>query len=230
MVTLSNQAKAAAAKAQSDQDAADRFQAYVESSRLSSAEANAGDTLRGILDANTPPADQQPATTSATSSGAQIEAIVARIKTLAGASQQQQFQPFTPTKTLSNSLTFGGYTLTLDTNASTQYFGIELGGDGVQAYNKHFGPRDGAAGSTAVRPGVEISIGIPNNNNQAIDAITITQNLTTASSVTTSSSSAGSTSESSVSAQSSSITFLVNYATGQISVEQSAATVSARST
>jgi hypothetical protein len=34
---------------------------------------------------------------------------------------------------------------------------------------------------------------------------------------------------SSVNAQSSSVTFLVNYATGQISVEQSAASVSARS-
>ncbi len=155
---------------------------------------------------------------------------MAQIKALADASQQQQFQPFTPTKNLSNSLDFGGYTLTLDTNPNTQYFGIELSGKGVRAYSKHFGPSDGAAGSEALPPGIEISAGIPNSNNQAIDAITITQNLTTASSGTAFSSSAGSISESSVSAQSSSITFLVNYATGEISAEQSAATVSAQST
>jgi hypothetical protein len=79
-------------------------------------------------------------------------------------------------------------------------------------------------------PGVAISASIPNNNNEAEDAITITQNTATASSASISSSSAGSISASSVSAQSSSITFLVNYATGQISVEQSAAAVSAQST
>jgi hypothetical protein len=78
-------------------------------------------------------------------------------------------------------------------------------------------------------PGAGISIGIPNNNNEAIDAITITQNLATASSASVSSSSAGSISTSSVNAESSSITFLVDYATGQISVEQSAMSVSARS-
>jgi hypothetical protein len=119
--------------------------------------------------------------------------------------------------------------LTLDTNASTQYYGIELSGNGVQAYSKHFGPSDGGGGATALPPGVAISGGIPNNNNEAIDAITITQNLATATSVS-SSSSAGSISTSSVNAESSSITFLVDYATGQISVEQSTASLSAQST
>jgi hypothetical protein len=225
VVTLSDQAKAAVAKAQSDQAVADRLQAYVEAHRVDATKTTATGSLQSILDTNTQPADPQP-----TTGGSKVEAIVAQITTLASANQPQPFQTFTPTKSLSNSVTFNGYTLTLDTNASTQYYGIELSGNGVQAFNKHFGPSDGAGGSSGSPPGVGISIGMANSNNEAEDAITITQNLATATSASTSSSSGSSISTSSVNAQSSSITFLVNYATGQISVAQSAASVSAQST
>jgi hypothetical protein len=231
-VTLSDQAKtAAAANIQSDQDAANRLQAYVDERRANNASTKTGApvSLQSILETvaqstDTPPADAQPTT------GSRVEAIVAQIKSLAAANDPQPFQPFTPTKSLSNSVTVDGYTLTLHTNASTQYYGIELSGNGVQAYSKHFGPSAGGGGDTALPPGGGISIGIPNNNNEAIDAITVTRNIATASSASISSSSAGSISTSSVNAQSSSITFLVNYATGQISAEGSAASVSARST
>jgi hypothetical protein len=225
VVTLSDQAKAAVAKAQSDQAVADRLQAYVEAHRVDATKTTATGSLQSILDTNTQPADPQP-----TTGGSKVEAIVAQITTLASANQPQPFQTFTPTKSLSNSVTFNGYTLTLDTNASTQYYGIELSGNGVQAFNKHFGPSDGAGGSSGSPPGVGISIGMANSNNEAEDAITITQNLATATSASTSSSSGSSISTSSVNAQSSSITFLVNYATGRISVAQSAASVSAQST
>jgi hypothetical protein len=129
-------------------------------------------------------------------------------------------------------VTVDGYTLSLNTNASTQYYGIELSGNGVQQYNKHFGPCDGASGGggNPLPPGVEISGQFGLNNNEAEDSITVTRNLASASSASASSSSAGSISTSSVNAQSLSITFQVNYATGQISVAQSAASVSARST
>ncbi len=226
VVTLSDQAKAAAAKAQSDQAAADRLQAYVEAHRVNAGQTGTTDSLRSILGAGTQPADAQP---SQPSTGSKVEAIVAQIKTIADAGQPQPFQSFTPTKSLSNSVTFDGFTLTLDTNASTQYYGIELGGNGVQAFNKHFGPSAGAGGSGQLPPGVGISIGTVGND-QAEDAITITRNVATASSASASSSSAGSIAASSVNAQSSSITFLVNYATGQISVRESAASVSAQST
>jgi hypothetical protein len=231
VVTLSDQAKAAAAKAQSDQAAADRLQAYVDAHRVKSTgtgtKTTATDSLQSILDAGTHPADAQPVEPT---TGSKVEAIVAQIKATANANAPQPFQAFTPTKSVSNSVTFNGFTLTLDTNASTQYYGIELSGNGVEAFNKHFGPSAGAGGTTALPPGVGISIGIADGNNEAEDAITITQNLATASSASISSPSVGSISTSSVNAQSSSITFLVNYATGQISVEQSAASVSARST
>jgi hypothetical protein len=219
-ITLSDQAKAAAAaRALSDQTAADNLQAFVEAHRVNS--DGTGPTTTAINDTS--------ATGTPPTTGSKIEAIVAQIQALADANQPQPFQPFTPTKSLSNSLTVDGYTLTLDTNASTQFYGIELSGNGVQVYDKHFGPSDGAAGGSGAIAGVGIGAGIPNNNNEALDAITITRNTATASSASLSSST-GSISTSSVSAQSSSITFLVNYATGQISVEQSAASVSAQST
>jgi hypothetical protein len=231
-VTLSGQAKAAAAKAQSDQAAADRLQAYVEAHRTNvtraGAKTTAVDNLQSILDAGT---GTQPADAQATTSGSKVEAIVAQITTAADANKPPPFQSFTPTKSLSNSLSIDGYTLTLDTNAGTQFYGIELSGNGFQTSIKHFGPQDGGSwGSGGLPPGVEISEGIGINNNEAEDAITITQNVATASSASVSSSTAGSISASSVSAQSSTFTFLVNYATGQISVKESAASVSAQAT
>ncbi len=220
-ITLSDQAKAAAAaRAVSDQTAADDLQAFVEAHRVNG--DGTGTTTTATNDTST--------TGTPPTTGAKVEAIVAQIQALADANQPQPFQPFTPTRSLSNSVTVDGYTLTLDTNASTQYYGIELSGNGVQAYDKHFGPSAGAGGGSGASPGVGISSGIANNNNEALDAITITRSSATASSASISSSSAGSISTDSVSAQSSSITFLVNYATGQISVEQSAMSVSAQST
>jgi hypothetical protein len=216
-VTLSDQAKAAAAtKAQSDQTAADNLQAYVEAHRVTG-------NGTGTQTTGTSSADAQSAT------GSKVEAIVAQIKALADANEPPPFQSFTPTKSLSNSVTFDGYTLTVDTNAGTQFYGTELSGNGTQVYDKHFGPSDEAGGGTGAPPGVAISSAIVDNN-EALDAITITQNTATASSASISSSSAGSISTSSVNAQSSSITFQVNYATGQIGVQRSAASVSARST
>src|SRR6185437_1358230 len=102
-----------------------------------------------------------------------------------------------------------------------------LSGNGVSAYSKHFGPQDGGGGVTAVPSGVEVSIGT-SGNNEAIDSITITENVASAGSATIATSS-GSASASAVNAQSSSITFLANYATSAISVQQSALAVSAQS-
>jgi hypothetical protein len=237
VVTLSDQAKAAAAKAQSDQVAADRLQAYVNrvqdnaaAQRVNGAGAKTAttDSLQSILDTNNQPAgtsstDAQPATGSS-----KVAAIVAQIHTLADANEPPPFQPFVPTKSLSNSLTVDGFTLTVDTNASTQFYGTALSGNGTLVLDKHFGQCDEAGGGTGAASGVSISTAEVDNN-EALHAVTVTRNTATASSASISSSSAGSISTSSVNAQSSSITFLVNYATGQISAEGSAASVSAQS-
>jgi hypothetical protein len=176
----------------------------------------------GSEQAGTQGASTQPASSS------KVAVIVAQIKTLANANEPPPFQSFTPTKSISNSLTVDGFTLTLETNASTQFYGTELTGNGTQVYDKHFGPSDEAGGGAGAGAGVTISRE-ELDNNEALEAITVTRNVATANSVSTSSS-AGSTSTSSVNAQSSSVTFLINYATGQISAEGTAASVSARST
>lgn len=212
-VTLSEQAKAAAAqRAVSDQAAAEQLQAFVAAHRVNGTGSRQADT--------------QSASTQPTSSS-KVAVIVAQIKTLASANEPPPFQSFTPTKSISNSLTVDGFTLTLETNASTQFYGTELSGNGTQVYDKHFGPSDEAGGGTGAGAGVGIS-SEELDNNEALEAITVTRNVATASSASVSSS-AGSASISSVNAQSSSITFLVNYATGQISAEGTAASVSARS-
>jgi hypothetical protein len=230
-VTLSDRAKAAAAtNIQSDQEAATRLQAYVDEQRANNAGTKTGApvSLQSILETvaqstDTPPASAQPTT------GSNVEAIVAQIKTLANANEPPPFQSFVPSKSLSNSLTVDGFTLTVDTNASTQFYGTALSGNGTLVLDKHFGSEDEAGGGTGAAPGVSVSTAEVNNN-EALDAVTVTRNIATASSASISSSSAGSVSTSSVNAQSSSITFFVNYATGQISAEGSAASVSARST
>jgi hypothetical protein len=141
VVTLSDQAKAAVAKAQSDQTAADNLQAYVEAHRVSGGNTAATDSLQSILDTSTQPTGTQPAGPQPTTGGSKVEAIVAQIKTLANANEPPPFQSFVPSKSLSNSLTVDGFTLTVDANASTQFYGTALSGNGtlgpVDTYRIH---------------------------------------------------------------------------------------------
>jgi hypothetical protein len=183
--------------------------------------------LQSILDASTQSTSAQPGDAQSTPSGAKVDAIVAEITTVADADEPPPFQSFTPTKSLSNSVTVDGFTLTLGTNALTQFYGYSLSGNGVEDVNDHFGPSAGFGGGRAPPPGVTISGTNGVNNNEAVDSITITTNVAASSSASVSSSSTGSASASAVSAQSSSVTFLVNYATGQISVQETALSVSA---
>jgi hypothetical protein len=86
----------------------------------------------------------------------------------------------------------------------------------------------GVSSGHGVTLGVVVSGETSINNNEAVESVTITRNVAEASSASISSSSAGSASASSVSAQSSSVTFLLNYATGQISARETALSVSAQ--
>jgi hypothetical protein len=233
-VTLSDQAKAAAAtKVQSDSDTADRLQAFADEQRAnnaSAAKAGAPVSLQGILEQNTEATDTPPASAEPTT-GSKVEAIVAQIKTLANANAPVPVQTFTPTRSIfSSSATADGYTATLNTDATTQFYGVSISGNGVQFADDHFGPDHGGAFNNApLAPGVAIGVQNDLDNNEAEDAITITQNVATASSVSSSSSSKGSSSSSSVNAESLAITFQVNFKTGAISVQQSAESVSAQS-
>ena len=127
-VTLSDQAKAAATtKLQTDSDAADRLQAFVDQQRANNASNKSGApvSLQNILETNSEATDTPPASSQPTSAS-KVEVIVAQIKTLADANEPPPFQSFVPSKSLSNSLTVDGFTLTVDTNASTQFYGTAL--------------------------------------------------------------------------------------------------------
>jgi ATPase subunit of ABC transporter with duplicated ATPase domains len=222
-VTLSEQAKqAAATKLVTDQTAADQLQAYVAAHRANANNAGSAQSLFSEATPSTTGSQPQTATT-----GDKVQVIVAQIQTVADANAPQPFQTFTPTKSLSNSVTVDGYTLSVQTNASTQFYGTELSGNGTLIFDKHFGPSDEASGGIGAPDGVQVSSQIVDNN-EALDAVTVTRNVASADSASISTPS-GSASTSSVNAQSSSITFLVNYATGAISVQQSALSVSAQS-
>jgi hypothetical protein len=222
--TLSDQAKA-------NLHAADRLQAYADALRgnstLNGGEASASDGLKSLLDAITQPTGSDPAASSSASALAGLQ-----IPTVTDSNESdapKPLQTFTPTQSLSKSVTYDGYTLTLNTDAGTQWYGIALSGNGIQAYDKHFGSSAQASGASGITPGVEVSTQIVDNN-EALDAITVTRSGATASSASVSSSSGGSASASAVSAEASSITFLVNYATGQIAVAKASTAVSAQST
>src|SRR5271163_2094375 len=146
IVGLSEQAKTLLEHARANKLASDKIDAFLQNAPKSEGAA-ASSTL------NAPPQQGNSASSSLADS------------------QPQSFQAFTPTKSLSNSVTYDGYTLTLDADAGTQWYGIELSGNGVQAYDKHFGPSDQAGGGSGRAPGVEVRVGIPNNSNEAIDAI-----------------------------------------------------------
>jgi hypothetical protein len=134
---------------------------------------------------------------------------------------------FVPTRSMSTSLTLGGFTVSVQSDPSRLYSQVDVSGNGVSTWSKHFWPSDGASGGSASPAGISVSIG-SNPNNEAEDIVTITQDEATATSVSASSSK-GSAAVAAVSARSSSMTFVVNYATGQITATQSSEAVSALS-
>lgn len=225
-VTLSEQAKLAAAnRALTDQAVAVSLQAYVAAHHVghsgTAGQAGADSNFQSLSGSTI-----QAASVQTFSESSSVTAAYAQIQAEVDASQPAPFQTFTPTKSLSNSVTIDGFTLSLSTNAGTQYYGVGISGNGVQAYNKHFGSSAGIGGTNVAAAG--ISVGTETvDNNQATEAITITRNVATATG-TSVSTPYGSASAGEVDAESSSITFLVNYATGQISVQESDVSVSAR--
>jgi hypothetical protein len=136
---------------------------------------------------------------------------------------------FVPTKSMSTSLTLGGFTVSVQSDPSRLYSEVDVSGNGVSTWSKHFWPSDMGGGGSASPPGISVSIG-SNPNNSAEDIVTIAQNEATATSESASSSTKGSAAAAAVSARSSSITFVINYATGQITAAQSSETISAIST
>jgi hypothetical protein len=231
-VDLSDHAKAVLAQAQKDQVLANQLQAFVQSNR--SASGTGKNSISGQ------------STQSPSTPGQAADSVMQEFDRLTGqttpasADQTADNQAssasgwnsvfpgvFVPTKSMSTSVTLGGFTVSVQSDPSRLYSEVAVSGNGVSTFSKHFWPSDMAGGGSASPPGISVSIGA-NPNNSAEDIVTITQDQATATSASASSSK-GSAAIAAVSAQSSSMTFVINYATGEITAAQSSESVSARS-
>jgi hypothetical protein len=228
-VDLSDRAKAVLAQAQKDQVLANQLQTFVQSNRSSSGTGNnstsPGQGTHNVMQAF----DQLTGQTTAASTSEQTDGSSSDT---GQAGDKQGFaaifpDAFVPTRSMSTSLTLGGFTVSVQSDPSRLYSQVDVSGNGVSTWSKHFWPSDGASGGSASPAGISVSIG-SNPNNEAEDIVTITQDEATATSVSASSSK-GSAAVAAVSARSSSMTFVVNYATGQITATQSSEAVSALS-
>jgi hypothetical protein len=232
-VDLSDHAKAVLAQAQNDQVLSNELQAFLQSNRstggtgknfISGQSTQSPSTTGQVADNVMQAFDQLTGQTTAASTGQTGD------NQASSANGWGSIFPgvFTPTKSMSTSLTLGGFTVSVQSDPSRLYSEVDVSGNGVSASSKHFWPSDMAGGGSASPPGISVSIG-SNPNNSAEDIVTITQDQATATSASASSSTKGSAAVAAVSARSSSITFVINYATGQITAAQSSETVSALS-
>lgn len=233
-VDLSDHAKAVLAQAQKDQVLADQLQTFVQSNRSGAGKNSVPG--QSTQNPSTPGQgadkviqefDQLTGQTTAASTAQQTDGSNSEASSANGWSSVFP-GVFVPTKSISTSVTLGGFTVSVQSDPSRLYSEVAVTGNGVSTFSKHFWPSDMAGGGSALPPGIDVSIG-SNPNNSAEDIVTITQNQATATSASASSSK-GAATVAAVSAQSSSITFVINYATGQISAAQSSEAVSARST
>jgi hypothetical protein len=231
-VDLSDHAKTVLAQAQKDQVLANQLQAFVQSHRNSDGTGKNSASGQSTQSSSTP--------------GQATDNVMQAFDQLTGqapaASTSQQTDgstsdtngwgsifpdTFVPTKSMSTSLTLGGFTVSVQSDPSRLYSEVDVSGNGVSAWNKHFWPSDAGFGGSAPPAGISVNIG-SNPNNLAEDIVTITQDEATAKSASVSSST-GSSAVAAVSARSSSLTFVINYATGQITAAQSSESVSALS-
>jgi hypothetical protein len=231
-VDLSDRAKAVLAQAQKDQVLAGQLQELVQSNKNPSGSGKNSISGQSTQSPSTPGQaadnvmqefDQLTGQTTAAST-----AQTADSKASSADGWGSIFpDAFVPTKSMSTSVTLGGFTVSVQSDPSRLYSEVAVSGNGVSTWSKHFWPSDMGGGGSASPPGISVSIG-SNPNNSAEDIVTIAQNEATATSESASSTK-GSATAAAVSARSSSITFVINYATGQITGSQSSETVSALS-
>jgi hypothetical protein len=233
-IDLSDRAKAVLAQAQKNQVLANELQAFVQSNRGSGGAgknsisgqstrslSTPGDVAGNVMQAF----DQLTGQTTAASVG---QAGDNQASSADGWGSSIFPDAFVPTRHMSTNVTLGGFTVSVQSDPSRLHSEVQVSGNGVSTWMQHFWPSDGASGGSGSPPGISVSIG-SNPNNSAEDIVTITQDEATATSVSASSSTKGSAAVAAVSARSSSITFVINYATGQITAAQSSEAVSALS-
>jgi hypothetical protein len=163
-VDLSDHAKAVLAQAQKDQVLANELQAFVQSNRSS------GGTAKNSISGQS--------TQSQSTSGQVADNVMQEFDQLTGQTtaastgQTGDNQPssadgwgsifpgvFVPTKSMSRSVTLGGFTVSVQSDPSRLYSEVDVSGNGVSTWSKHFWPSDGASGGSASPPGISVRIG-----------------------------------------------------------------------
>jgi hypothetical protein len=213
IIDLSDHAKSILARAETDQVVADRLQAFVQS-RRAGATASAPSTSAK----SNPPAG----------GGSKVDQAFAQLTAVSVnlTDQPPSFAPVEPAKDFSSSLSFEGYTLSVSADAGTGAFSAALDGSkGTIWTDQRFGQNGEVAGGTAIPvPGGGVGDAQIGN----FEYVTVFQAAAEATNVTASSD-AGTISESAASAQSTSLTFAIDFTTGAIHAVKSEQSVAATS-
>jgi hypothetical protein len=201
-VDLSNKVKDILARAGSDRDVADRLKAFVEQLRSGGADAS---------NPGTPPSDR--------SGAGDVNQAFAQLSgdTI---STDSQDQPVQPANNFATGLKAGGYTVSAIARASDGSFQIEIvGPDGTGFLDRRFGTSGEFSGFSNLGPGTSAQEYQSGNE----EYITFSRSRAAATSVAVSSD-AGALSATSSATQTESVTFAVDFSTGEISLAQSQST------
>lgn len=199
---LSDRVKDILARASSDRDVADRLKAFVEQLRSGTANASVQ---------NASPSDQNAAS-----------AVDQAFEQLSGgaqtASDSQDDQPVQPAQNFATGLKADGYSISAVGRASDGSYQIEIEGpDGTGFLDRRFGASDGFSAFSNLGPGTTGQEYQSGNE----EYITFSQSEAAATSVTASSG-AGTVSATSAATETGSVTFVVDFSTGTISMAQAA--------
>ena len=220
---LSAHAKAVLAQAQQDKIAADKLQAFLESSRNAnraskSATADQTSTVSATSSNNSP---------AGAGAAAEIEQAFQRLTGQAtdNAPSQPASKPFT---NFSNQLEIDGFSISVSENAATlAYHAVINGPGGLSVSNTIFGGADdnvlapfGESGGGRAAPGITEQ----GSQNGAVEYYTFTESAAAATSLTASSTSSSATA-SSVAAEASVVNIAIDVTTGSIQATESKALI-----
>jgi hypothetical protein len=203
VVDLSDHAKTILAKAQNDQVAADRLQAFIDSRRAGKTDNAPG--KGGTDDTSKSGASRIVETYAQLTVGSTVSV------------DPQALAPVDPKVNSYNSLQVGGFSISVSANAGTGAFSAAINGpDGIQWTDQRFGRNGEVSGGTVPKGMGMMSAQTAGN----MEYITFYQTDVSAQSVTASSE-AGTLSANSISAHTASMTFAIDFTTGAIHAVQS---------
>jgi hypothetical protein len=203
-VNLSDKIKDILARASTDQDVANRLKAFVES-------RHAG---------NTDGSGQDAGTAQDSSSQSSTTSVDQAFEQLSGGAQatddSQDYAPVDVAKNFATGLKADGYSISAVARASDGSFQVEITGpDGKSLLDRRFG----TSGEFSTFGGIEAGGSAQSYQQGNKEYITFSQNVAAATSVSASSA-AGSVSATSSGTRTDSVTFVVDFSTGAVSITQ----------